>query len=690
MTALKLTIKERGIAWLEWNDPDRGTNVLSIDRIEELEKILTRLEQDQVKVLLIISEKPSVFLAGADINEIEKIQKKEEFLPILSRAHEVLNRLEQLPCKKIGLIHGACLGGGMELALSLDYRIATDAPATVLGLPEVQLGVIPGFGGCIRMPRLVGLQHGLNLILTARLCQGKQALKIGLIDELVPLSLLKQRGMELALSLAKGGSLPLKQVGFLKKLKRFLIENQLSRIFVFYIARKKLFQKTKGFYPAPLQALEVIKHTYNSTNLRDSLEKEKQAFCDVATGKISKHLIKIFFAMNKIKSQKSISKAPKSLSVGLLGAGVMGGGIAQLLADKNHIVRLKDVSGQALSLAYKEAHKIWNKKLSKKQINMYDLKRRSQNLSASLDFSGFHHLDLVIEALPEDINLKKSVIKEQSQYLKPSCILASNTSSLSITELAKAHPYPENVVGMHFFNPVSRMPLVEVVETELSSPEACAFVFDLAKRLGKTPIITKDRPGFVVNRILMPYLSEALWLLDQGGSISSIDRAFTHHFGFPMGPFRLMDEIGLDVCLKVMEIFHHSGLQIDVPKSSNSILTSLGKGKKEQSGFYTYEDGEIMETNNKLKSFQKYTNSFSDDEIVERGVYRLIIEGFKVLDEKVVSDEKQLDLALILGMGFPAFRGGLISYAREIGLDKIKTRLSELKQELGLRFQSFF
>ena len=349
--------------------------------------------------------------------------------------------------------------------------------------------------------------------------------------------------------------------------------------------------------------------------------------------------------------------------------------------------RLCDVPLINLESASKHPCQALSKKQKRHQLDSYTRQKRERNLSASLSYSGFSNLDLVIEAVPEDQKIKKKIIAEASSHLKPSTIFATNTSSLSVKDLATAYPWPENFIGMHFFNPVPKMPLVEVIKTELASDKAVAVVFELARRLGKTPILVKDSPGFVVNRMLMPYLSEALWLLQEGCDIREVDHNFSHKFGFPMGPFRLMDEVGLDVCLKVMEVFHQAGLQVEIPKDSRDIMKNLGLGVKESKGFYVYDQGDIMEPNETLKTLQTRKRLCTPEVQVERGVYRLINEGFKVLDENVISSSEDLDLALILGMGFPPFLGGPYSYAKQLGFRKVRARLQDFTEDFGLRFK---
>ena len=686
MSNFKLTIRDNSIGVLKWNQENSSANILSIEQLNEFQSVLSDIEGKNLKVLIFMSEKPSVFIAGADVHEIQKLKTQEEYRKVLTQAHRIFNRFASLNCSKIAVINGACFGGGMELALTFDYLLAGDSPQTRLGLPEVKLGVIPGFGGCIRLPRRVGLVQGLNMILKGELVSSKVALRRGLVDECVPSVILEQRAFELAEEVIKGRkpAHPLKKFQA-KKGKDKLTESFLFRPLVFYLSKKNLLKQTKGFYPAPLAALNVIKKTYGSSYQEKSLEEEKEAFCRVAVTSESKNLIRLFLLMNKVKKPLSQSqlKLKNSYQVGVLGAGVMGGGIAYAFADKGHKVRIKDIQSSSLSQALTQANSLWEKQHSRRKIDAFEWKKRSENISASLNYSGFSNLDLVIEAIVEDENIKRKVIEETSRHLNSSAVFASNTSSLSIKTLSSFYPWPERFVGMHFFNPVYKMPLVEIIRTEKSENSAVELVFELAKQMGKTPVIVKDSPGFVVNRLLMSYLSEALWFLVEGMNIEEVDHQYTHKFGFPMGPFRLMDEVGLDVCLKVIDVFVKAGLNVSVPEEAKQFATLLGLGRKKGQGFYVYKK-EGIKINEKIKSFQKTIRSA--DMCVERGVFRLINEGYQLLEEEVVQSKEDLDLAMVLGTGFPPFLGGPMKYAEKLGEAFIRKRLKSFVSRFGKRF----
>lgn len=690
---MSLNLKiENHIAVIECDQAGSSANVISSIFLNEFEDVLNEFENHNIKACIFKSAKPRIFIAGADIKEIRDVDSKEGCEKILTKAHQLLCRFEKLSFPKIALIHGACLGGGTEFALAFDYRIASDSPVTNIGLPEVKLGLIPGFGGCVRLPRLIGLLKSLDMILTGKSLPAKKAYRYGLVHEVLPHAILETRGFEVAKEFIDGKPIPSKKYKP-KGLKRIL-ESYLVRQFIFAKSKSKVLGTTKGFYPAPLKALDVIQKTYNFSDITQALSVEVSRFCDVAVTSQSDNLVRLFFLMDAIKKKKSMFSEGEPVTpikqVGILGAGVMGGGIAYVSSDRGFRTRVKDIGEKAIAIALKQADRLWDKQVSQRRITKHERKKREASLSASLSYQGFASLDCVIEAVTEDEKIKNTVIGECAKYLNESSVFASNTSSLSIKKLSQSYPWPKQFVGMHFFNPVYKMPLVEIIKTDETSPEAIEKIYQFAKALGKTPIVVKDSPGFVVNRVLVPYLIEALWILDDIKTVAKIDTIFTDQFGLPMGPLRLMDEVGLDVCLKIIRIFAESGLKAEVPSWVSKIEKVLGLGRKSGSGFYIYKNQGVFvneATTDLIKGDpQTQIKNCSEEEIKERGVYILINEALKVLDEGVVSSADDLDLALILGMGFPPFLGGAIHHARSVGFGKIENRLKEFSKKYGSRF----
>ncbi|MEQ1664763.1 MAG: 3-hydroxyacyl-CoA dehydrogenase NAD-binding domain-containing protein, partial [Bdellovibrionales bacterium] len=538
--SITFTKKSNDIGLVEFDLVGEKVNKLSTPVMKRFSEVVEEIKTSGVKACVIISRKNKIFIAGADVEEIKNITTKDGFRKAVEQAHTFLNAFEDLPVVTIAAINGACMGGGCELVLCCDYRLASDDSSTRIGLPEIKLGIIPGFGGCIRLPRVIGLQAALDIILAGKSVDSKKALKIGLVDESVPAAILEKRAFEFAEEILKKGAK--------KRLKKFSPSGALNSFLesfaglgvVFSQAQKAVKKETKGFYPAPLKALEVIKKTYGMSNRASAQNIETLGFVDVAVTDISKNLINLFFMTEAIKKQNGVDDANvkpievKHLSV--LGAGVMGGGIGFVSADKGIVTRMKDISNEGISIGLRAANAIWQRQAEKRRLTPFELKQRSSLLSGGLDYSGFMQADVVVEAIVEDMNVKKKVIAETAAHCNPNCIIATNTSSLSVTEMAKGHPNPKNFIGMHFFNPVHMMPLVEVIRGPETSDVAVATIFNLSKKMGKIPVVVKDGPGFLVNRLLLPYMGEALFLLEQGMAIETVDRFFTHKYGIPMGP----------------------------------------------------------------------------------------------------------------------------------------------------------
>ena len=685
------------IALVEWDLIGEKVNKLSSPVMARFKEVLEELAKSQYLAAIMISRKPGIFIAGADIEEIKGIKTREAFMPALEGAHAIFNSIEDLKIPVIVAIHGACLGGGCELSLACDYRIATDDPGTRIGLPEVKLGIIPGFGGCVRLPRVVGLQGALDIILQGKSVDGVKAGKMGLVDLVVAPSILEEQAIKFVENLAKDGKLKKRQKTFRAKgIAGKLMESMPGRMLVMSQAEKMTVKATNGHYPAPLKALDVIKKTYGMSDRARALEIEMNGFCDVGITDISKNLINVFFLMESVKKKTGVASGVKPLDVkriGVLGAGTMGGGIAYVAADRGVEVRLKDINNQALAIGFSHARDLWNKLVKRRKLSGYDFQRKMNLVTGGLDFAGFGQLDVVIEAIVEDMNIKKKVIGETVGHCKADCIIATNTSSLSVNEMSKGTTKPENFVGMHFFNPVHKMPLVEIIRGDKSSDVAVATVFDLAKKMGKLPVVVKDGPGFLVNRLLVPYLIEAAWLLEDGMGVDVVDRMYKQEFGMPMGPFALMDEVGIDVCIKVSKIFRESlGERIMIPNVMTKLKDSGRLGKKNKKGFYLYdENGKSQGLDPSIYSelgLSEPTNKLKSDEVINRGIYNMISEAaLALVEERIVETPEEVDLAMITGTGFPPFRGGLLRYADTIGSQKIADDLEVFATHYGIRFK---
>lgn len=688
-----LVLEKRGkVGVIVFDQFAEKANKLSTPNLLRLFDLICEVESDKsLGALVIVSRKPTIFIAGADINEISKFEGKDAAQNLM-KLQAIFNFLEDLPIPTIAAIHGACMGGGTELSLACDYRIASDAPETRIALPEVMLGIIPGWGGTQRLPRLIGLEKSLDMILTGKSLDGKRAKRAGLVDKVAPKEWLEEKALAWAEELAKTRQ---KRTDY--PASKDIKEKVLGKVpggtwLVTDIAKKKLLEKTKGNYPAPLAALNVIRQTYGG-DLRKGLKVEAEAFAELAGTPTMKNLISVFFLTEKAKKDKGIASdvSPKKVArAGVLGAGVMGGGIAQLFAAKEIRVRMKDINWDSVTKGYQAAYKVFKKDADRKKLKPSDLENAMARIEGATHYGGFKELDLVVEAVVEDLEIKKKVFQELEKQVRPDAVLATNTSSLSVTKIAEAAKHPERVVGMHFFNPVDKMPLVEVIRGAQSSDEAVATVFSLAKKLGKTPIVVKDSPGFVVNRILGPYLNEAVYLMSEGVSPSRIDKVL-EKFGMPMGPCALIDEVGLDVASKVAKVLYGAfGDRMKPPQLMESVGGEGRLGKKTGKGIYLYESGgkkRVEDSALFTKLGIKPNYDIKDNEIEKRCVYLMLNEGARCIEEQLVREAWELDIAMIYGTGFAPFRGGLLRYADTLGAGNIVSELDILTRNLGARFE---
>lgn len=674
-------------------------------RLGELEAMGQKGEVDAV---VLLSGKLGGFIAGADIEMIQTVKAEEEAFELSRSGHKLMDRWEDLPFPTVAAVDGAALGGGFEFALSCSAIVMSNNPGARVGLPEVMLGLIPGMGGCIRLPRKVGLAPALDLILTGKTLTGERAFKAGIASACLP----KENYNESVFRWIKSNLSALKEKKSLGKAPKLggmggvmggLMEgNSMGRKLILKKARETVLSKTKGHYPAPLEALDVIQSAgiyyqmpWDPMARDQAMTCEAKGFGKMTQTDVSKNLIRIFFMTELNKKSRGLSAASTALakevsSAAVLGAGVMGGGVAQLFAAKNIPIRMKDLNTQALSLGITQASKIFKKETQKKKLTEREVLQKLNMIAPVLDFSGFRSVNLVIEAVVENIDIKKKVFQELEGQVKEDCVIASNTSSLSVSEMQSVFKRPERFVGMHFFNPVHKMPLIEVIRGEKTSDEAITTVYRLSQRLGKTPIVVKDAPGFLVNRLLMPYLNEATWLLADGASILEIDEVLLE-FGMPMGPMELIDEVGVDVGDKVAHILHASFGDRVLPAPFHSkVVEAKRLGKKTGKGLYVYEDGgktKIFEPSiYEILGVHPKPRSVSKEEILERCLLPMINEASRCLAENVVSNPGEVDLGMIMGTGFPPFRGGLLRYADSLGIKEIVKSLEKYEQRLGARF----
>ncbi|HET6577790.1 MAG TPA: 3-hydroxyacyl-CoA dehydrogenase NAD-binding domain-containing protein, partial [Gemmatimonadales bacterium] len=551
MSALTTAVQD-GIAVVTFDLPGESVNKLSDAVKVEFEALLIRLRDDaSVRAAVLISGKPDSFIAGADLDELSALTTESAAERLSFEGQEMVNRVEALAKPVVAAIHGACLGGGLELALACHYRIATDHSRTQLGLPEVQLGLIPAAGGCQRLPRLIGARAALDLILTGRSERGARALRLGLVDELVPPSILAATALAAADRVAREGP-PRRAPG--GGLRGYLLDRTAAgRRMVYRTAEKQVRARTAGHYPAPLRALEAVRVGLEQ-GITAGLAEEHRAFGELAVGDVSRKLVQVFFATTALKKDDGIlpgSAVPRQIRrLGVVGAGFMGAGIAGTAALNVEVdTRLKDADLARVGKGLKAAGDVLAERLRRKRLTRPQYERLGALLSGGDDYQGFARADLVIEAVFEDLEVKRRVLSEVEAVIRPEAIFASNTSTIPIRDIAAGAERPEQVLGMHFFSPVEKMPLLEVIPTAATAPEAIVTAVRFGRRMGKTVIVVADQPGFWVNRILSPYLNEAAILLTEGVPVEVIDRTMTA-WGFPVGPIALLDEVGLDVAQK--------------------------------------------------------------------------------------------------------------------------------------------
>jgi 3-hydroxyacyl-CoA dehydrogenase / enoyl-CoA hydratase / 3-hydroxybutyryl-CoA epimerase len=678
------------LATLTFDSPEKKLNVFTRTALQDLEKVLEELAGRQdIGCLILLSGKPGGFIAGADVEEITRMTDPLEAEAGSRVGHRLFAAWEALPFPTVAAIRGVCLGGGLEISLASTFRVASDRPDTRLGLPEVQLGIIPAWGGSTRLPRLIGIAEALDLILTGRTVDGRKALKLGLVDALLPDARFLDGVRDFALAHAGSKRRPEAGIDF----KELLLEkNPVGRKILFDQARKKTLEQSRGHYPAPLRAIEVVRVGIEH-GVKAGFDAEARAASELAISKIAKNLLHVFRLTENAKKETGLPGAEprKVSSTAVLGAGVMGGGIAQLIADKTNLpVRMKDVRDEALTSGMGHAAELFDKQVKRRRLSVPEAKRKMALLLPTLDFSGFARADLVIEAIVENLGVKQEVFAETAKHVRADTVLASNTSSLSIAGIGARTPQRGRVVGMHFFNPVGKMPLVEVIAPEGADPVAVNTVFAFTRKLGKTPILVSDTPGFLVNRLLMFYSTEALWLLDEGYRMEDLDRAMAD-WGMPVGPITLTDEVGIDVATKVAHILRDAfGDRLPVPAWLDKVPESGRLGTKNGKGFYLYEGKErkgpdpIIYT---LLGLHPRVEHPDAGLIADRMVLPMVNEAARCLEEKVAKSAADVDLALIFGTGFPPFRGGLCRWADQEGLGQLIVTMERLESSVADRFK---
>lgn len=672
-----------GILVLSLDLPGEKVNTLSKGMMEEFLGLLADLERRQeLRGVVLRSGKADNFIAGADIKDFVGIRSDLEAETLSRAGQAVLDRLAGLRVPVVAAIHGSCLGGGLEVALACHYRIASDDAKTALGLPEVMLGLIPGAGGTQRLPRLVGLRVGLDLILTGRTLKARKALKVGLVDEVVPAPILLGAARAAVLALAEGSLKPRRRgIGFAERWLRPI---------VFRKAKASILAKSGGHYPAPLAALEVIRQG-TGMRLDEGLKREAKAFGSLAVSDVSRALVSVFFATQEIKKHAGYPEDVEAREVsklGVLGAGLMGAGIAGVAAETGVAVRMRDTTDQALGRGLAYVRGGLEERRQRGSLSRLDLGKCMDRISATTDLSGFRRTDLVIEAVFEDLDLKRRVLAEVEAATREECVFASNTSSLPVGEIARDARRKNCVLGMHFFSPVAKMPLLEVIVTPETDAWATATAVAFGRRLGKHVIVVRDGPGFFTTRALSPYLNEATRLVEEGVSVDEVDRALTG-FGFPVGPLALLDEVGIEVGAKVAKILHHHfGERMAPPAGMARVLEDGREGRKNQRGFYIY-DGKKKRVDESVYALLpgRQARPCEPREIRERLVFAFLNEAVLCLEEGILRHPRDGDVGAIFGLGFPPFLGGPFRYLDHLGARFAVEVLERLQARHGARFK---
>jgi 3-hydroxyacyl-CoA dehydrogenase/enoyl-CoA hydratase/3-hydroxybutyryl-CoA epimerase len=712
MQSIRLETAADGVAVIIFDVPGEAANTLRASFQDDFEEAIGKVLADpQVKAVVLTSGKPDSFVLGADVEMLAQVRTEAEAAALSRSGQQAMARLEDAAKKKpiVAAIHGAALGGGLELALACSYRIASDDRRTMLGLPEVQLGLLPGAGGTQRLPQLIGIARALDIILAGKSVKASKAKRLGLVDEVVPKAILLELSRRRALELANGtlklerkkldfaGGLPriLKTVADPELLQAIALEdNALGRKLLFQQARKALLSKTHGHYPAPEKALEAVRVGFEKGH-DEGYRREHELFGELVVSEVSKRLIEIFFATQALKKDNGTDdpqiKGARVGKLAMLGAGLMGAGIAYVTAEAGIPVRLKDKDDAGLGRGLKQIRGLFDERVKRRRLTRREREEKLAQVTGTTDYSGMRNADVVIEAVFEDLKLKQETLADVEREA-PQAIFASNTSSIPIGRIAAKGAHPDRVVGMHFFSPVNKMPLLEVIRGPATSAQTVATVVALGKKLGKTVIVVNDGVGFYTSRILAPYVNEAAFLFNDGAAVEEIDKALVG-FGFPVGPMQLLDEVGIDVGGKVAHIMHDAfGARMAPPAGFEKLVDSGRLGRKAKKGFYLYAEGAASKK--KIVDPTVYdltpqgTKRVSPPsiEIAERCVLQMVNEAALCLGEGILRSPRDGDVGAIFGLGFPPFRGGPFRYADTLGAATVVDKLRAYEARFGVRF----
>ncbi len=673
------------ICVLTFDRPDSAANIFDKATLVELNNHINFiLCNSSLKGVVITSAKKSIFVAGADLTQLSKAKTPDELRDMIELGQSVFNRLAMINIPSVAAIHGACVGGGYEVCLACDYRIASPDKVTKIGLPETQLGIVPAWGGSTRLPRLIGLPKALDIILGGKTLAAKPALKCGMIDDIAPREYLVEKACQLILK--RGAKLRVRPTKFMHRLAK--VGPVLN--FIAKKVQKQVLQKTRGHYPAITKALEVV--TQGLTKSIDaSLVLERDAILELGSTEACRNLIRIFFLQERAKKLSGVaadvaaeSKVGPVKRITVVGAGIMGGGIAQWASSRDISVILRDINHDTIAKGLSGIAKIYDAGVKRHALTRVEARAGMDRISPSAVDVPLHSADVIVEAAVEKMDLKKKLFARLDELAGPNTILASNTSALSISEIATATKHPERVIGIHFFNPVHRMQLVEVVVGRQTAPEVVRRAVKFVQQIGKLPVVVRDAPGFLVNRILMPYLIEAGHLFENGARVEDVDECMLE-FGMPMGPLRLIDEVGVDVSNHVAaDLASKFSDRMHCPEVLSKMLADQLLGKKSGKGFYVHtKKGREPVVNPRIDKYHSGTScaKLTRDELQTRMVLLMINESARCLEGGIVDEAADVDFGMIMGTGFAPFLGGPLRFADNDGLPQVVAEMKRLADE---------
>lgn len=682
---IRREVTEDQICLLTFDRPNSVANIFDRDTLAELDGHLAAIEQDpDLRGVVLTSAKDSIFIAGADLNALAKTDDAAHLSNLIRSGQDTFNRLAKLSIPTVAAIHGACVGGGYEICLACDMRLATPDKATKIGLPETQLGILPAWGGSTRLPRLIGLPAALDIIIAGKTVPAQKAQKVGMIDGVAPREILMETARKWILS----DQIPPRGNRRISATKKALFNSAPVSGMIERRVRSDIEKRTRGHYPALTKALKVIVDGLR-VSAGKSMEMEHNAIVELAETGAAGNLLQVFFLQERAKKINVMRDAttPRITKAAVIGAGVMGAGIVQWLSSRGCQVAMRDINAEAIARGMANIGKLYQAGVKRRKFTATEARQGMDRVRPMVDLYPMKQTDLVIEAAVEKLDLKIDLFHQLEGCIRNDTILATNTSALSISTIAKPLLVPERVVGIHFFNPVHRMQLVEVIRGEQTDPEVLQRTVKFVQRIGKLPVIVKDSPGFVVNRILMPYMIEAARLFEMGAEVKNIDDAMLD-FGMPMGPLRLADEVGVDIALHVTQTLAVPfGKYLEVPRILNQLMEKKWLGKKTGKGFYIHEGKTCLPNGVDIRFMRDdKAAELSLGKLQSRMVLLMVNEAARCLEEEIVESPEDIDFAMIMGTGFAPFRGGPLRFANHLGIGRVVADMNQLVEGGESRF----